>query len=70
MSCYQIFYYWYNREAKYGRMAMAKSLRGVNITAWSLLFGWLKQTSGGLILGDLIGQGVSVVYLQPGSVKI
>lgn len=63
MGCFQNLSYWANRKSHYKKMAVSRVSQTASTSTVQLGTGYLKIGSIGLILGQLIGQLVSVIYL-------
>lgn len=60
---YQIFYYWWNRQSHFKRIAANRILQSTVSAGLSLVIGITRWKSGGLILGALAGQIISGAVL-------
>lgn len=60
---YQSLNYWFNRKARYAALVTSRVFRSTNTSIFSIVFGWFKIKSGGLILGDMLGQMIASVFL-------
>jgi len=60
---YQSLNYWFNRKARYKALVTSRVFRSANTSGFSIVLGLLKIKSGGLILGDMIGQAVASLFL-------
>lgn len=64
IGSYQSLNYWFNRKAKYNQMAVSRISQSVSGSSAQLLFGMLSTGSLGLIVGQLVGQVISLCYLS------
>lgn len=62
MGCYQSLNYWANRKSLYKRMATSRVLQTGSTSAVQLSTGFLKIGTLGLILGQFLGQLISVIF--------
>lgn len=60
---YQCFTYWNNRENNYKSLAINSILKSSSTATVNLTAGWIGVRSGGLVLGGIIGQFISVFAL-------
>ncbi len=60
---YSTLYNWSNRKQEYHRISVSRVFGSVVNSFISLLFGFWKLDIGGLILGNIIGQGISIGLL-------
>ena len=61
---YQTLNYWFNRKKRYDRLAVNRTIRAGLITGGSVAFGYPHFVSGGMIIGTIIGQGLtSLMFL-------
>jgi len=63
IGTYQAFNYWSNRKGEYKQLAQSRILRASNTGIYSVIFGLLKKTTGGLIVADTLAQAVSSAFL-------
>jgi O-antigen/teichoic acid export membrane protein len=62
IGLYQSFNYWSNRKEQYKRLAISRVARSVNTSALSVFLGFSSK-SGGLVVGDTVGQGIATGFL-------
>lgn len=67
IGSFQSLYYWINRRSKYKQMAASRIARATISSGASIGLFFSMFRSGGLIIGDVIGQAVSAVVLFVGS---
>lgn len=60
-AAYQAINYWFNRRQQYRRLALNRVTRALLQTVSSVGLGLQKVLSGGLILGQVIGQGLATI---------
>ena len=61
---YQSFYYWFNREKGYRKMANSRIIQGSGMVFTQIGFGiFTKLAASGLVLGHVIGQMLSSFYM-------
>jgi O-antigen/teichoic acid export membrane protein len=63
MGIYQSLNYWFNRKKKYKFLAKNQVIKSSATSTANLLFGFSKTSSGGLILGGVLGQGITTGFL-------
>lgn len=68
LGLYQVFNYWCNRNEMYSQLAWSRFNRSAGTSGWSILLGYIHIT-GGLIIGDLLGQIVSTLVLAYRALK-
>jgi O-antigen/teichoic acid export membrane protein len=61
---YQSFYYWFNREKNYNVMAKSRVVQSGMMVTSLVIFGWFSKVAGmGLVIGQVIGQVFSVLFM-------
>lgn len=63
IGIYQALNYWNNRNEKYKSIAFSRVARSAATSFWSIIFGFSGLKKGGLILGDTLGQLLSMFFL-------
>ncbi len=63
IGLYQSLNYWFNRKSKYKALSISRVTRSFNTSSFSIIIGIFGTKSGGLILGDLIGQAAATLFL-------
>jgi len=62
-GCYQSFNYWLNRKKEFGTLAKSRVLQSGSIASSQVAIGSVKPSvDGGLIVGNILGQFMTVVY--------
>lgn len=62
---YQSLYYWFNRRKEYKTMANSRVVQSGTMVATQVLLGWLSKVgASGLILGQIVGQALSVIVMS------
>ena len=64
ISGYSVFSYWMNRHKMYKDMSINRVVSSTTVSSLSLIFGFIKVLSGGLVLGYIIGQVITMAILQ------
>lgn len=70
MGSYYAINYWTNRKSRYKSMSASRVGQSLSAGAVQLVSGFGKLGSGGLILGQIIGQATSFIYLVWASHKL
>ncbi len=63
VGVYQSLNYWFNRKGNYKALVTSRVFRSGNTSAFSIILGFFKFKSGGLIIGDMIGQAIASFFL-------
>ena len=63
MGIFQPLILWHNRVKQYQKISKSRVLRSGTLSIFSILIGLIGLKPGGLILGDLCGQGFGSIYL-------
>jgi O-antigen/teichoic acid export membrane protein len=62
---YQSLYYWFNRKKEYKTMANSRIVQSGAMVAIQILLGWLSKVgASGLIVGQIVGQALSVIVMS------
>jgi O-antigen/teichoic acid export membrane protein len=64
VSCYSVFSLWMNRRKMYKEMSMNKVVSSTSVLSLSLLIGFSKVLTGGLIIGYIVGQFITIILLK------
>ncbi|PCD87718.1 lipopolysaccharide biosynthesis protein [Vibrio mediterranei] len=63
VGIYQSYSYWCNRKAKYKDMALSRVVQSGSVSASQLGLGYLNLGLWGLLIGHIVGQTLSLLYL-------
>lgn len=64
ISCFSVFSYWMNRKKMYKDMSINRVVSSTSVSSITLLLGLGKIITGGLIVGYIIGQLITVILLK------
>lgn len=64
VSSMSVFTYWMNRKKLYKDMSINRVVSSSSVTVFTLFFGFTKIITGGLILGYVVGQLITVYLLK------
>jgi O-antigen/teichoic acid export membrane protein len=64
ISFYSVFSYWMNRKKMYKDMSINRVVSSTSVSTFTLLIGLSKIITGGLIIGYILGQFVTIILLK------
>lgn len=64
ISCFSVFTHWMNRKKMYKDMSINRVVASTSVASFNLLFGLIKVLTGGLILGYIIAQLITIFLLK------
>ena len=69
ISCYSTFTYWMNRKKMYKDMSINRVVSSVSVSSVTLLLGLTQVLTGGLMIGYVIGQFLTILLLKNKIIK-